>query len=269
MALAAEGQPVEAAPGLQPAADGLFEIQLAAVTAPAAALAQLGAELLGHPGDEGRGPGDVRVLELGDVPVQQGQVRVQGLAAHGGVLHHHLLLQQEAHEDGADEVAVELGAPLQIALGLLQELPQVLPLLLRHGGVDLLEVLPQVHGLAAHLQLLLRLRPPPGQLLRLGLPPGEDGLLPLLADEEAVEGAVEGGLLLAALGVHGPEGVPDRGAVRQVQDLQHRAGVRRLLGAHRQPLLPQQGGELRQLLHIDGVAPAHHSVLGTFRVGRS
>ena len=61
----------------------------------------------------------------------------------------------------------------------------------------------------------------------------------------------------------------DRGAVREIQLLQDLTGVRRLLEPHRQPLLPQQGGEGGELLHIDRIAPGHHSVLGTFSVGRS
>ena len=74
--------------------------------------AELRVQLTGNGGDQGRGPGDVRLPKLGDVPVQEGQVRVQRLAPHGGVLHGHLLFQEEAHEDGADEVAVELGIAL-------------------------------------------------------------------------------------------------------------------------------------------------------------
>ena len=108
----AVGETVEGPAGLQAPADGALEVQLAAVAAAPAGPAELRVQLTGNGGDQGRGPGDVRLPKLGDVPVQERQVRVQGLAPHGGVLHGHLLFQEEAHEDGADEVAVELGIAL-------------------------------------------------------------------------------------------------------------------------------------------------------------
>ena len=61
--------------------------------------AEFRVQLAGDGGDQRRRPGDVRLLELRNIPVQQGHIRVQLLAAHGGiVLHRHLLLQQEAHK---------------------------------------------------------------------------------------------------------------------------------------------------------------------------
>ena len=227
---------------------------------------ELDAELLGDPGNEGRRFGDIGIFETGDVPPQEGQVRVRRLAAHRRVLHHHLLFQKEAHEDGADEVAVELGAAVQVVSGALHELAEILPLLLRHADIGLPQVVPEVHGLSPDLELPLRLGLAAGELLRLGRLPLQLRPPLLGADKKAVKGPVEDLLLRPGLGVHRAQAPPDRGAVREIQLLQDLTGVRRLLEPHRQPLLPQQGGEGGELLHIHALA--HHRVLGTFRAGR-
>ena len=221
-------------------------------------LGELGVELLGDPGDESCGPGDVRLLEAGDVPVQQGQIGVRLLAAHGGVLHEHLLLQEETHKHRADEIPIEFGAAGEILLGLLQKLPQILPFVLAELEVHLLEVLPQVHALAVDLELLLRLRPAAGQLLRLRPVLLPEGVPALHTDKEAVKGPVKGALLLLGLGVDRPQGGLHHLTVLKPEGLQDFAGVRRLLGAHRQPLLPQEGGELRQFFQVDKSGGAHH-----------
>ena len=170
------------------------------------------------------------------------------------VLHHHLLLQQEAHEHGADKVAVQPGTALQIAPRLLQQLPQLFPAPVSHADIDLLQVLPQVHRLAVDLQFLFCLCAAAGQLLRFGGMSAPQGLPPLHADEEAVKSPLKSRLLLPALGVHRLQGRSHRLPVPQVQAGENLAGVRRLLQAHRQPLPAQQGGKFRQLLQIDGHA---------------
>ena len=192
---------------------------------------------------------------MGDVPVEQSKVRVYGFAANGGVvLHGHLLLQQEAREHGADEVAVELRTALEVSLHFFQHPPQLVPLVVSHADVDLLQVLPQVHGPSVDLHFLLRLLTALCQLAGLGLLLPADDVPLLHADEKTVEAALEDRLLLPALGVDRLKGQTHGLPVAEVQRRQNLAGIRRLPHPYRQTLPAQQGGELRQLFQIDAHA---------------
>ena len=100
--------------------------------------------------------GDFRVLELGNVPVENPDLRVQLLPAYPGVFHEHLLLHNRPCEYGMDEIAIELGVALGGAAVLFHEPPQALPGFLRHCGVGLPLLFAQIHGLSVQLKLLLR-----------------------------------------------------------------------------------------------------------------
>ena len=80
-----------------------------------------------------------------------------------------------------------------------------------------MEVLPQGDGIAAGLQVPLCLCAALGEFSCLGLVPGPECLSLFRADEEAVEGPAEDGLLLPALGAEGGEDGVDRPPVREVQ----------------------------------------------------
>ena len=63
------GQPVEAAAGFQPFAEGAAEIQFARVAPGAALGGEFTVELLGNGMDHVDGLGDILILKLGDVTV--------------------------------------------------------------------------------------------------------------------------------------------------------------------------------------------------------
>ena len=103
------------------------------------------------------GLGNFRILELGNVPVQNSDLRIQLLPAHPGVFHEHLLLHNRPGEYGMDEIAIELGVALGGAAVLFHEAPQTLPGFLRHGCVGLPLLFAQIHGLPVQLKFFLRL----------------------------------------------------------------------------------------------------------------
>ena len=132
-------QVVQASAGLQTFADGAAEVQLAGM----GPVFPLGGELtVDFPGnilDDVDGLGDLGVLELADIPVQQAQLRVRALYIGAGVLHEHLLFQHGPGEDGLDEIAVKTRiVPPQVLVEFLHAVPELLPLFLTHGGVELL-----------------------------------------------------------------------------------------------------------------------------------
>ncbi len=170
---------------MQPLADGAAEIQLAGVAAPLALRRQLAVDLPGHRLDQLDGLGNLRILKLGNVPVENADLRVCLLSAHARIFQQHLLFQQGAGEHGVDKLPVELGVALRRSPVLVHEASQPLAALLRHGGVDLPLGVAQVHGLAVELQFLLGLL---AVLLQFLLPlPGGLRLLAhlLLGKEEA------------------------------------------------------------------------------------
>ena len=251
LGLALEAQPVEAAAGLQAAADGPAKIQLAGVAFLLPLGAELAVDLPGDGRDQRNGPGDLHIPELGDIPVEQAQFRVALVHTQPGVLHLHLLLQQGPGEDRVDKVAVEVRVAVDVAFVALHQLAKPFPLLLGHGGVNFLQILPEVHGLAANLQILLGL---PAALLQLLLPLHlRLGLLAhgLLADEEAVEDPVEASLFLPGLGEDGPQRRLHPLPVGKPQSNQYLAGIGGLLDAHSQPLPAKHAGEEGELLQID------------------
>ena len=103
------------------------------------------------------GLGNVRFPEAGDVPEHQVGVAVRLHGALGGVLQQHLLLQQALHEHRAYEALVQLRRVLHLFGELVHHVLQVVPLALGHAGVDVLQILPQVDGLALHAEALLQL----------------------------------------------------------------------------------------------------------------
>ena len=200
-------QPVQAAAGLQPKADGPAEIQLAAMTAPLALGGELSVDLLGNALDQGNGLGDLRILELGDIPVEQAQLRIRLHTTGSHILQAHLLLQNGPGEDGVDKIVVKPRIAGHIILVFFHEVPQPLTVFFSHCCVGLQLLLRQVHGLAVELQLLLR--PLPLELnglllLSALLRPGPDGLL---GEEKSVKDPVKGDLLLPGLGIDHPQGV--------------------------------------------------------------
>ena len=62
-------QPVKAAAGFQPLADGFAEIQLAAVSVFVSLGGKLSVELPGQRLDNGNCLGDIRILKFGNIPV--------------------------------------------------------------------------------------------------------------------------------------------------------------------------------------------------------
>ena len=175
--------------------------------------------------------GNFRVLELGNVPVENADLRVQLLPAHPGVFHEHLLLHNRPCEYGMDEIAIELGVALSGAAVLFHEPPQALPGFLRHGGVGFPLLFAQIHGLSVQLKLLLCFL---AVLRKLLLP--FHLLLCLTADlflreEKAVEHPVKCDLLLPGFGVDSSKGSFYPLPVVHAQGDQQSGGVLRLLGA--------------------------------------
>ena len=78
--------------GFQSLADGAAKIQLSHVTAGVTLGRQLPVDLSGYGLNQLDCFGDFRVLELGNVPVENADLRVHLLPAHPGVFHEHLLL---------------------------------------------------------------------------------------------------------------------------------------------------------------------------------
>ena len=224
-------QMVKAAAGFHSLADGSAEIQLPRVASGPAAGGQLAVNLPGYGLNQLDGPGDFRVLEFRNIPVEDADFRVYFLPAQPRVFQEHLLLHQGLGEDGVDELAVQLRVPLGGAPVLFHKGPEPFPGFLRHGGVGLPLFVIQIHGLAVELEFLLRFLP---VLLQLLLPLH---LLPgltahgLLGNKKAVEGPIEGNLLLPGFGVDGAQGGFHPLPVLKAQGNQQTAGVLRFFRA--------------------------------------
>ena len=272
--LSLKAQPIKASAGFQAAADGAAEIQLAGVALFLPLGGELAVDLPRNGGNQRNGAGDFHIPELGDIAVKEPQLRVTFLHAQAGVFHFHLLLQQSPGENGMDKIPVEIGMAVNVALIALHQLAQPFPFFFRHGGVDLLEVFPEMHGLPADLEILFRFSPPFLQrLLALHL---VLGLLAhgFLTDEKAVEHTVKAGLLFPGFGKHGAKGGLHLFAIRQPQGDEDLRCIGCLLDAYGESLQPQHPGEDGELFQIDcgithGDAPhsrrgSHSSLPGNF-----
>ena len=199
---------------------------------------ELAVDLPRNGGNQRNGAGDFHIPELGDIAVKEPQLRVTFLHAQAGVFHFHLLLQQSSGENGMNKVPVEIGMAVNVALIALHELAQPFPFFFRHGGVDLLEVFPEMHGLPADLEILFRFSPPFLQRLLalhlfLGLPAHG-----FLTDEKAVEHTVKAGLLFPGFGKHGAQGGLHLSAIRKPQGDEDLRRIGGLLDTYGEPLLP-------------------------------
>ena len=241
-------QGMKAAACFQSLADGAAEFQLAGMRLVFSLGGQLAVNLLGDALDDGNGLGDFRILERPQIPVEDAHLGVGFHALFPCRLHEHLLLHDGLCEHGVDKLVVQPRVALHVVFVALHKILEPLPCLLGHGHVGFPLPLVQPRLLPHFLQFLLRLL---AALLHLLLP-----LLLLLrltahfllGDEEPLEDAVKGQLLLPGAGKHRPQRRLYLLPVCHSQGNEGLGGIRRLRRTDGQPFQPQQPGKGRELL---------------------